>query len=67
MLAVEVEGGTWSRGRHVSGAGYAKDCEKYNAAQMAGWIVLRYTSGMVTSGEAALDVEKSIKLLTSRR
>lgn len=44
MLAVEVEGGTHSGGRHTRGAGYAADCEKYNAATISGWRVLRFTS-----------------------
>jgi len=41
-VAVEVEGGTWVHGRHTRGAGYARDCEKYNQAQLYGWIVLRF-------------------------
>lgn len=40
-LALEIEGGVWTGGRHTSGAGYAKDMEKYNAAVLAGWRVLR--------------------------
>lgn len=48
----EVEGGTHSRGRHVRGSGYEKDCEKYNAATLLGWRVLRFTSGQVWSGYA---------------
>jgi len=43
-LAVEIEGGTWSGGRHTRGAGYANDCTKYNAAVLEGWRVLRYTT-----------------------
>lgn len=46
-VAVEIEGGTHAGGRHVRGAGYAKDCEKYNAAGLLGWTVLRYTSDMM--------------------
>lgn len=46
-VAVEIEGGTHANGRHNRAAGYAKDCEKYNAAAEAGWRVLRYTGGMV--------------------
>ncbi len=42
-VAVEMEGGTWSGGAHVRGTGYDKDCKKYNAAQMLGWLVLRFT------------------------
>ena len=51
-LAVEVEGGTWARGRHTRGSGFAKDCEKYNAAVLLGWRVLRFTGDMVTRGDA---------------
>ena len=43
LIAVEVEGGVWSRGRHVRGRGYLGDLEKYNAAVVMGWRVLRYT------------------------
>ena len=52
MLAVEVEGGTWQVGRHQTGKGFAADCEKYNAAAILGWRVLRYTTDMVESNEA---------------
>lgn len=45
--AIEIEGGTWSGGRHVRGKGYEGDCEKYNAATMQGIRVIRLTSGMV--------------------
>lgn len=44
MLAVELEGGVWSRGRHTRGAGYIADTEKYNKAVELGWRVLRYAS-----------------------
>lgn len=43
MLAVEVEGGVWTKGRHVRGKGYINDMEKYNAAMMLGWRLLRFT------------------------
>jgi very-short-patch-repair endonuclease len=51
-VAIECEGGTWSRGRHVRGAGYAKDLEKYNQAVAMGWKVLRFTKSMIESGKA---------------
>ena len=41
MVAVEVEGGTHANGRHNRAQGYADDCEKYNAAALDGWTVLR--------------------------
>ncbi len=49
-IAAEIEGGTWIGGRHVSGAGYRRDCEKYNAAALDEWKVLRFTSDMVKDG-----------------
>jgi hypothetical protein len=42
-LAVELEGGTWSNGRHVRGKGFESDCDKYNAATMMGWRIFRGT------------------------
>ncbi|MBF6589511.1 MAG: DUF559 domain-containing protein, partial [Ktedonobacterales bacterium] len=51
-LLIEVDGGTWQYGRHSRPAGYASDCSKINAATLAGWRVLRFTTDMVTSGEA---------------
>lgn len=48
-VAVEIEGGTYANGRHNRAAGYAKDCEKYNAAIEAGWRVLRYTGDMLAN------------------
>lgn len=46
-VIVELEGGVRNRGRHVRPEGYAGDIEKYNAAALAGWIVLRYTADML--------------------
>lgn len=56
-MAVEVEGGTWSRGRHVRGKGYADDCVKYNWAQLYGWSVFRFTTEQVLQGEAIAFLE----------
>lgn len=42
-VALEVEGGVWIRGRHTRGSGFLKDMEKYNAAAVRGWRVLRCT------------------------
>jgi len=42
-LIVEVEGGFWSGGRHGRGGGAIKDMEKYNAATVMGYALLRFT------------------------
>lgn len=57
-LICEVEGGTWAGGRHTTGAGFRKDCEKYNLAVEHGYAVLRYTSDMVKNGLAAEQVRR---------
>jgi len=42
-VAIEFEGGIFMNGGHNRGIIYASNCEKYNAAVLLGWKVLRYT------------------------
>lgn len=53
-IAIELEGGVHTGGRHTRGYGFEKDCEKYNLAALLGWIVLRYTHTMLTNDPAAV-------------
>jgi len=46
-VAVEIEGGIFANGRHTRGSGYEGDCTKYNAALDLGFIVYRYSTGML--------------------
>lgn len=43
-VAVEVDGGVWTDGRHINPAGYINDMEKLNTAASMGWLVLRITT-----------------------
>ena len=61
-LAIEYEGGTWSGGAHTRGKHYSSDCEKYNLAQINGWIVLRYTADTVKSVEQIYNDILEVKL-----
>lgn len=61
LLAVEVDGGIHSNGRHVRGKGYTNDCVKLNRAALEGWTVLRVTTGMVSSGEAIGSLERALR------
>jgi len=51
-VAVEVDGGLSSGGRHVRKAGYEEDCRKINEAMIRGWLVIRVSTGMVHTAEA---------------
>lgn len=59
-LAVEVEGGVWTKGRHTRGSGYVKDLAKYNAAALAGWRVLRFATEQVRDGTAINAIKEAL-------
>lgn len=61
QVAVEVDGGAYSGGRHTRGAGFERDLEKMNAAALAGWRVVRVTGGMVRSGYALRTITEALK------
>jgi very-short-patch-repair endonuclease len=60
MVAVEIDGGIWSAGRHVRPKGYEDDARKCNEAAVAGWTVLRVTGGMVKSNETRQLIERAL-------
>jgi len=57
-LAVEIEGGIWTQGRHTRGAGVRADMEKYNTLASLGWTLLRFDGTAVTSGAAIQQVKQ---------
>ncbi len=61
-LAVEIEGGIWTGGRHTKGSGFEKDLEKYNSVTAWGWKLYRFSPAMVRSGEA-LQITKNELML----
>lgn len=58
-LALEVEGGIWTGGRHTRGKGFLADMTKYNRATALGWRVIRCTPSTLCSNET-LDLIKEI-------
>ena len=53
-IALEVEGGAWTQGRHFRGAGVLTDMEKYNTAASRGWRLLRTTPKALTTHDTYL-------------
>ena len=43
-IAIEVEGGVWTKGRHTRGSGFINDTIKYNTATSMGWSILRFAA-----------------------
>ena len=60
-VALEVDGGTWTGGRHIRGTGYENDCIKLDEAAILGWTVIRATTNMVKDGRALALLERALK------
>ena len=63
MLAVEIEGGLWTNGRHSRGQGAIADLEKYSEAAILGWRILYATPQELDNGIA---LDRVIRALTDR-
>lgn len=42
-VAIEVDGGIWTGGRHIRPKGMLNDNEKFNAAAILGWRIIKVT------------------------
>jgi len=60
MVALEVEGGIYSRGRHTTPKGMIADACKYNEAALLGWTVVRVMACHIKSGEAIEWVKRAL-------
>ena len=59
-IAVEVEGGVWTQGRHVRPKGFLSDMQKYNTAALLGWRVFRTTPDRLLSNDTMLLLKSAI-------
>lgn len=57
-IAVEIEGGIWTGGRHTRGKGYLKDMEKYNLAVLNSWKVLRFSTDQIMKNETYMNIKR---------
>jgi len=60
-LAIEIEGGAWTNGRHTRGKGFSEDLIKYDAAMRLGYNLYRCDSAMVKSGQALETVQRIVE------
>lgn len=60
-VALEVEGGVWSGGRHVRGQGYINDCEKYNEVALHGFTLIRVTPDQLFEDQTFEWIERAIE------
>lgn len=50
-VALEIQGGTWTLGKHSSGVGIERDCAKSFTAQADGWACFAMTGTMLKKQE----------------
>lgn len=60
-IAVEIEGGAWTGGRHTRGKGFSEDLIKYDAAVNLGWFVYRCDGSMIKQGIAINTIRKLLE------
>lgn len=60
QLAIEVQGGIWTRGRHTRGAALLKEYEKLNHAAALGWRILYITPDALCTMETITLVKRAL-------
>jgi very-short-patch-repair endonuclease len=66
-VALEVEGGVWTGGRHTRGAGFLKDMEKYNMASALGWRIVRCTPKTLCTMDTVELIARCLTPLTTEQ
>jgi len=64
-IAIEVEGGAWTQGRHTRGKGFIEDMLKYNTAVCMGWRLLRFTPDELMKTATIEAIRELMKLKTA--
>lgn len=60
-LALEVQGGIWTRGRHTRGAALVQEYEKLSEAAALGWRVLFCTPDQLMSMRVARLIKRALR------
>ena len=61
-VAVEVEGGAFTNGRHTRGTGFIADMEKYNELTCQGWALIRTTPQLLLTEKTLQNVRRCANL-----
>jgi hypothetical protein len=62
-LALEIQGGIWTAGRHVRGAALLREWEKLNQAAILGWRILYASPDQVyKTGEIFPTIRKALEI-----
>lgn len=62
LTGIEIEGSTFSNGRHTRGIGYGNDCKKYNMVSLLGFKLIRFTTDDFRKGNVNYVIETLEKL-----
>lgn len=60
-IAIEVEGGIFIYGRHNHAASMLKDFEKYNAAAIDGWKILKFTPRQLNESKTIETIREAVR------
>lgn len=63
MVALEINGGVWTQGRHNRGAGAIADMEKLSEAAILGWRLIYATPEQVKDGTAMDRLRRALRPL----
>ncbi len=66
MIAVEIHGGVYSGGHHVSAEGFINDRHKMNEAALLGWHVIEATTDDVRNGNLTRWLTQAFSLWGAR-
>lgn len=62
MIAIEIEGGAFTQGRHTRGKGFIADMCKYNQAVILGWRLIRFTPDQLNTIAPLATIEGILKM-----
>ncbi len=60
-IALEVQGGVWSKGRHARPRGILNDYEKFSEAAIMGWRLILVTGLEINNGAAIDRVQRALE------